>query len=286
MAYNKHMGFLFSLIAILGDSSGKTLDKLNFSKNRITFRQMMLVGFLGMGGSLLVFILLTKQPFPRLSLISLGLVILVALVSFGNNIFDTLSLKADDLSLREPMVDFEPILAGLVGYALFPAERKPLFLVAFVLGALIVYWGTHRRKLRRLQKKGMMYMLLAALLYAFLPSIYKITLAYLSPAYIAFFRIASILVLTNIFLPVKKVGAISRSKWTYGLLAGLIYAIEAIASLYAIKSLGVVLTMVILMLGPALRYWSSYFILKEEVRMGEMVSSFMLTAVVLVAVVK
>jgi len=44
--------------------------------------------------------------------------------------------------------------------------------------------------------------------------------------------------------------------------------------------------MVLLMLGPALRYWSSSFILKEKIRAGEMVSSFLLAVIVLVSVVK
>jgi drug/metabolite transporter (DMT)-like permease len=280
------MGLLFSFIAILCESFGKTIDKINFRKNHITYRQMLLLAFFGMTVSTLGFILLTKQPFPHFTPITLGLVALIALFSFGGNVFDEISLKADDLSLREPMVDFEPILAGLVGYALFPGERKPMFLLAFLLGAMVVYWGTHRRKLRRIQKKGMTYLLIAAILYAFLPSIYQIALGYLSPAYITFFRVSSILVLLAIFLPVRKISKLSAPKVRYSFAAAIFYSIEAIVSLYAIKTLGVVLTMVLFMLGPAIRYWASSYILKEKVRAGEMISSFLLTIIVFVGVVK
>lgn len=278
------MGFLYSFIAILCESSAKTIDKVNYRRNHISYRQMLLLTFTGMTVSILAFIILTKQPLPHMSLVSVTIIGLIVLFSFGGNIFDAISLKSDDLSLREPMVDFEPILAGLVGFALFPAERKPIFLLAFIAGALIVYWGTHRRKLRRLQKKGMKYLLFAAILYAFLPSIYKLGLDHnIAPVYIAFFRVASITILLAVFLPVRKITKISSSKVSYSLVAAVIYSIEAVVSLYAIKSLGVVLTMVLLMLGPAIRYLASGIILKEKVRRGEMISSFLLGCVVLAA---
>jgi glucose uptake protein GlcU len=279
------MGLIFSFLATLFESVGKTVDKLNYHRTGITYRQMLLLTFFGMALLLLVFVLLIRQPFPRVSPVSFSLIILIILFSFGGNVYDEISLRSDDLSLREPMVDFQPILAGLVGYAFFPAERKPIFLLAFIASAFIVYWGTHRRKLRHLQAKGMLYLLLAAALYAFLPSIYKVALNYFSPAYISFLRCAAIVLLLAIFLPVRNVTKLSSSKVVYSSWSALFYAAEAIVSLYAIQSLGVVLTMLILMLGPVLRYLSSYFILREKVRMGEVVASFLLAVVVFVSLV-
>jgi hypothetical protein len=148
------MGFLYLFISIFGESAGNTIEKLNFARNHITARQDMFLGFLWMYLSVLVFILIDKQRFPHFSLASLGILVLIAAFSFGGNVFDCLSVKANDLSLREPLVDFEPIVAGLAAYVVFPSERKPAFLVAFALGALIVRWGIHRRKLRKHQKKG------------------------------------------------------------------------------------------------------------------------------------
>lgn len=280
------MGLLFSLIAIFCESSGKTLDKINFRRNKITYRQSLLLAFLFMSLFLVLFVLVAHQPLPHFTITACILLAIIALFSFGGNVFDEMSLKSNDLSLREPIVDFEPILAGLVGYILFPGERKPIFLLAFLLGALIVYWGSHRRKLRRIQKKGLAQLLLATSFYAFLPSIYQYTLAHMSPVYIALIRCLSILVLLSIFLPVRRVTKLSATKIRYSFAAAAFYALGAVVSIYAIKSLGVVLTMVLLMLGPALRYLSSYFILKEKVRAGEVASSAMLSAVVLISVIK
>jgi hypothetical protein len=277
------MGFLSLLISILAESSGKTVDKLNFKRNHTTPRQYIYLVFLGMTASLLLYIVVTWQHLPHFSPIVLGLTVLVALFSFGSNIFDCLSLKVNDLSLREPLVDFEPIAAGLAAYAIFPAERKPAFLMAFILGAFIVNWGVHRRKLRKFQAKGIFYLSIAVVLEAFLPSLYKESLHYMSPVYIAFFRFASVLVLSTIFFPMKSIKGITTSKVWYGFIAGVIYTVGAVASIYAIKILGVVLTMLFLMLGPSLRYLSGYFILKEKVRKGEVISSLLLASVVVVA---
>ncbi|HEY5441941.1 MAG TPA: GRP family sugar transporter [Candidatus Saccharimonadales bacterium] len=280
------MGFLYLLIAVFVESAGKTVDKLNFRRNRIAAQQMMLLVFFAMSVLLGLFVYLTHQPFPHFTLVALGLTALIALVSFGSNVFDVLSLRADDLSLREPLSDFQPIVAGLVGYALFPGERKPGFLLAFILGAVIVYWGSHRRKLRRLQAKGMYYLLLGVCLEALLPSIYKVTLSHLSPSYIALFRLTAVLLLTGLFFPAKGLRKMSAKKVNYSFAAGLAYAVGAVASLYAIKELGVVLTMLLSLLGPFLRYLASYFILKENIRKGEIISSILLAGVVLIPIFK
>lgn len=279
------MGLIYLLIYTLAESTGKTVDKLNFARNRITSIQLMLVLFFTISTSLLAFIVFSGQPLPHFSPTSLALMTAIALVSFGANVFDFVSLRLNDLSLREPLVDFEPIAAGLVGYVLFPAERKTVFLIAFLLSAFIVHWGTHRRKLRQSQRTGMLYLSLAVAFYAILPTLYKFTLMHISPVYVAFFRTAAVFLLMTIFFPVKNWKGFSGKKVSYGLLSGLAYAIGTTAGLYAIKVLGVVVTMVFMLLGPATRYWASHFILKEKVRRGEMISSLLLALVAVVALV-
>ena len=277
------MNFTYLFTAILAESVGKTIDKLNFRRNHIGARQMMFLAFLAMTVCATLYLIITHQAFPHISPWVALLLMGVALFSFGGNVSDELSLKADDLSLREPLVDFEPILAGLVGYLLFPAQRKTAVLVAFLLGALIVHWGIHRRKLRKSQKKGMFYLLIGVCLYAILPSLYQELLRYIPPPYIVFFRVSSILILTSLLFPPKKWKGFSSGSVIYGLAAGVMYAIGALASMYAIQAYGVVLAMLFLMLGPALRYLAGQFILKEKVRKGEVLSSLMLTLVVALA---
>jgi drug/metabolite transporter (DMT)-like permease len=277
------MDFFYLFSSIVAESAGKTIDKLNYRRNRIGPRQMMFLAFFTMSISIGLYLLMTRQPLPHLTPKISVLLLLVALFSFGGNVFDEFSMKANDLSLREPLVDFEPILAGLIAYALFPSERKPAFLIAFILGAFIVRWGIHRRKLRKGQQKGMFYLLVAVVLYALLPSLYREILRHVSPSYLAFFRAAAVLVLTSFFFPAKRMKGFTAKRVGYGVAAGVVYAVGAIVSLYAIQVYGVVLTMLFLMLGPALRYLAGQFILREKVRRGEVLSSLMLTLVVATA---
>lgn len=279
------MDYIYPLTRIVAECVGKTIDKFNYRKNHIAAKHLIVLIFAAMSFSLGAYILLTGKPFPHFTLFSFELVIAIGLVSFMANVFDFVSLKLNDISLREPMLGFEPILAGVVGYILFPAERETKYLIAFGLGAVAVYLGTHRRKLRVRQKKGMFYLLLGVLFYAFLPSLYKHALAYISPEYITFFRAISVLTLTLIFLPPKKITK-SKSKVIYGLSSGVVYSLGTVAGLYAIQKLGVVLTMVILLLEPGLKYFISWFILKEKVRKGEIASSTVLATIVLLALAR
>jgi glucose uptake protein GlcU len=283
--YDWLMDFLFPLAHAISESTGKTIDKLNFRRNHISSSHLIWLVFVAMSVSISLFIVLSGKPFPHISYTVLGIILLIAIVSFLDNVFDFASLKVNDLSLREPMLNFTPILAGLVGYILFPAERKPGYLLAFLIGAIVVLFGTHRRKLRPNQKKGMYYLLVSVCLSAFLPTIYKWSLEYMSPEYSAFFRVTSVLLLASIFLPVKKSLKLSR-KTVYGLSSGAVYAIGTVTGLYAIQKLGVVVTMLLFMLEPALKYAAGYFILSEKVRKGEIVSSIVLIGIIIVAVVK
>lgn len=277
------MNVFYLVLSTLGESGGYIADRINFKRNRIGFRQLMFLSFLGMSFFLWLFIFLTSDAFPHLSWMSVGMMMLIIGFSFGGNIFDTLSMKADDLSLREPLVDFYPILAGLVGYIAFPNERDSVYLWAFVAGTIVVWWGLHGIKLRRLQKKGIFYLMLGTILYAVLPSLYKEALDYFSPAYISALRVTGILILTSIFLPFKSMRTLTPSRVWYCVLSSFSCSIAAIAGLYAIRIYGVVLTMLFLMLGPAVRYLAGQFILHEKVRRSEVMSSLMLTLIVAVA---
>jgi len=277
------MDFSYLITSIFAESGGKTLDKLNFRRNKIHPRQSLLLAFMVMVLSVAGYTVVTKQPFPELPLPAVLLLVGIALFSFGGNVFDEISLQKDDLSLREPLVDFEPIATGLIAYLLFPDERKPAILIAFILGAFIVRWGVHHRKLRAYQKKGMTYLWIAVVLYAIVPVFYKEALEYMPPAYIALFRIISIFILILLFFRPKRNKKLTSSMLKYGIPAGVIYAIGAVVSLYAIQSYGLVMTMLFLMLGPALRYLAGQFILHEKVRRGEVLSSLMLAVVVAIA---
>lgn len=280
------MHFIFPLIHIVSETTGKTIDKFNFRRNKITSQQLMLLVFIGMAVSIFVYLLLTGLPLPAFTTTSILLLACIGAISFAANIFDFLSLKENDLSLREPMIGFKPILAGLFGYLVFPEERELSLLIAFALGAFVVHWGTRRRALKKVERKGMAHLMTATIFYALLPSIYNLTLQYVRPEYIAFFRVITILALSLIFFRTnRRLKGFTKGKVTYGLVSGFIYSIGTVASLYAIQGLGVVVSTLLMLLAPALMYLAGYFILKEKVRRGEVISSLILAVIVIVAIV-
>jgi len=277
------MNFLYLFLSIVGESGGYVLDRINFKKNHIGFRPLLLLGFIGMAVFLIPYLLLSHQPEPTITATSIFLTALIIGFSFIGNVFDALSLKADNLSLREPLIDFYPILAGFVGFFFFPEERSPATLIAFIAGTLVIQWGMHRIKLRKLQRKGIGYLVLSVCFYAILPTLYYQTLDYFSPAYISAIRVVGIIVLVSLFLRPKSVRSFTPKRIGYCLASGASASVGAIAGLYAIQAYGVVLTMLFLMLAPALRYLASQFILREKVNRVEIISSLLLTLIVALA---
>ena len=74
------MGFFFALLAAFNESLAKTIDKLNFTKNHITYRQSLIITFIGMTLCLGLFIGLSHQHLPHISFISVGLMGLIGLI--------------------------------------------------------------------------------------------------------------------------------------------------------------------------------------------------------------
>lgn len=280
------MGTIYLLTSIFTEAVGKTVDKLNFQHTKISPQLMTVLAFSIMSSLLALWIYLTRQPFPEIGLLPVGLVLLVGLLSFGGNVFDVLSLKRTDLSLREPLTGFESIMAGLLSCLFFPDQAKITYLIAFILGLIVVCYGISRRKLTKSQKRGLIYLCFGILLYAILPNIYQITLEFMSPDWLALLRCIIVLMLVFVFfMPNNFKKQFTLKKFNYTFLASVFYAINAVVGMYAISTYGVAFTMLFFMLGPALKYLSAHFILKEKVQRGEILSSLMLAVIAAMAVV-
>jgi drug/metabolite transporter (DMT)-like permease len=120
-------------------------------------------------------------------------------------------------------------------------------------------------------------MLAAVLLGSILINIYAIALRDTGPEIIALVRTASIALLLYIFLkPKKRVRKNRKQAISFSAFGGLSYGVGAIVGLYALRDLGIVTTMLLMLFGPALRYLSAYFILKDKPTRKEVISSGLL----------
>lgn len=277
------MGYIFALTAIFSENAGKILDKYNFKHTKVTPREQLDWVFGVMATVIAAFILILQPELPKLSqaaLLPLGLIIGL---SFLSNIFDEISLKINELSLREPLSNFHPILAGFIGYILFPEERTFLLLVALILSGMIILWGVKPNKLAGAQKIGIAYMFLSVIIESALSNIYVLALENVSPEYIALTRAVFIFILLLIFFKPKRNKKHENKKKSilYALAAGIAYSVGAIVSLYAIDTLGIVTAMLLLLFAPILRYASTYILLKDKPSKEEIISSCLLGLIAL-----
>jgi len=271
------MGYVYLLVSIFVENTGKILDKYNFKHTSISPRESLLYTFIAMTIVVSISAGVIRPGLPQFTLAVVIPLLLIVLISLLSNVLDAISLKINDLSLREPLSGFHPILAGFIGYVLFPDERNWLLLVALIAGALVVSWGINPSKLRKAQKAGILYMLAAIILESLLTNVYAIALKETSPELIALVRTFSIALLLYLFIkPKKRVRKKRKQSLLFAALAGLAYGVGAIVGLYAIRDLGVVTMMLLMLLGPALRYTSAYIFLRDKPTRKEVISSGLL----------
>lgn len=271
------MGHTYLIFAMFAENAGKILDKYNYSHNKIEPRESLAFGFSTMAIVIATFSAISRPEIPPATLVAVLPLVAIITLSFANNILDEQSLKINKLSLREPLSNFRPILAGSIGYVLFPDERNTILLLALIAGALIVAWGVKPKELSGLQRKGVTYMLLTIITGAIITNVYALALDNSAPEFIALIRTASLSVLFWVFFrPKRRKFTRKRQALTFSIGAGIVYGGGAILSLYALQTLGVVTTALLTLLGPALRYLSAYLFLSDVPTRQQIMSSALL----------
>jgi drug/metabolite transporter (DMT)-like permease len=168
------MDFIYPLLSVIAEAVAKTTDKYNYQKNKILPKPLLFLLFSTMVAGLLVFSIFVHQPMPTITLAAGGLIIFMIVVSFGQNFFDYEGMHTKNLSLREPINNFSPVLAAFLAYVLFPSERNSRYIVAILAGTIILYVSNADRKLKLEIDRGVVYLFLAAVASAVLASVYKL----------------------------------------------------------------------------------------------------------------
>lgn len=274
------MYFLYPLISVLSESIAKTIDKVNYNKNKVNPRELLFLLFVTMSVGTAVSLLFIDQAFPVLSLSLVGLIILVIVVSFAQNFFDYVGLSTKNLSLREPIINLQPIFASFFAYLLFPSERNIKYLAAIFLGVAIIYIGSSRRKYKLTFDRGVAYLFVGMLCSAILASIYKLGLETISPLYLFLFRATGVLILLQLFFR-PNLKSLKKNQVALGVCSGLIYIAGNLGQLYSIQYLGLNLTILLLLLGPGVIYTASSFVLKEKVQYRQIATSAALLCVII-----
>ncbi len=278
------MSLLYPIIGVIGEVFGKVSDKFNFKRNKIKPTQEIFLVFLIMVIGTICFMVITKTELPVFSVTLFFLIILIILISFFQNIFEFNAVKTKDLSFREPFVNLQPVITSFLAFIIFSSEREIKYLIAIVLGTIILYIGNFEKKQRFNLDKGTVYIILAILFSAILSNIYKFGLEIISPEILLFVRVAGVLILLILIKQITFEG-LNKKKITTGTYAGIFYLIGNLASLYSIKYLGLNFTIMILLLGSALTYILSHIILKEKILLRRIITSILLLILVVVTTI-
>lgn len=277
------MDFIYPLIAVVGESFGKTVDKLNFNKYKVRPNQLIFLLFSTMVSGLLVSLLFVHPPLPS---VQLGIGILIAamiIISSASNYFDFKGLSTTNLSVRQPINNFQPVLASFLAYLIFPSERQPKYILAIIIGTAILYLANSNRKLKLQIDRGVIYLILAMVCSAALQSIYKLGLESVTPMYLLLFRTAGVLAFSVFFLKLN-LPSLKKNQVRYGIGAGLLYLVANLGELYSIHQLGLNLTILVLLLGPAMTYLLCSLVLREKVLFKQVAASAALLMIIVLVV--
>lgn len=274
---------LFSLFAILGESMAKTIDKFNYNKTNIKPAYLIFLIFIGMFICLVLFVFITKEPLPLLNIRLASLIIIMIIVSYLQNICDFKGLKCNKLSFREPINNFEPILASFIAFLLFSAERNLNILYAIIIGSFILYIGNVNRKITYKIKRESIYLLFAMIFSAVLVNIYKYGLEYVSPTYLFLFRVSGIIIILPLLNRIN-FRNFKLEQVSYGLFSGIIYFGGFLFKLLSIKLIGLNITILILLLGSMVTYFLSIIILKEKLQLNKITISISLISIIFIAI--
>jgi drug/metabolite transporter (DMT)-like permease len=277
------MDFIYPLFAVVGEAVATTADKFNYQKNKILPNQLLFLLFSTMTAGLLILAPFINRPLLTLSLGGLALLLFMIIISFGQNFFDYVGLHTKNLSLREPINNFESILASFLAYLFFPSERHVKYIIAILISTVILYASNSNKKLKLKFDKGTIYLCLGVVCSAILACVYKLGLESFSPFYLLLFRVAGVLVLIALFFR-PHLRSLRSSQVVVGVGSGLIYIASNLSRLYSIKYLGLNFTIMVLMLGPAIIYMGSSFVLKEKVLPRQVFASAALLLVVMWAI--
>jgi drug/metabolite transporter (DMT)-like permease len=277
------MDFIYPLLSAVVESAAKVTDKFNYQKNKILPKQLLFLLFSTMTVGLLISAIFIHQPVPDITLATTGLIIFMILVSFGQNFFDYEGMHTKNLSFREPINNLQPVLAAFLAYLLFPSERNSKYIIAILVGSVVLYVNNANRKLRLEVDKGVIYLFVATVASAILASVYKVGLEYVSPFYLLLFRSGGVLLLLGLF-DKPRPRSIKKGQAILGIGSGFLYIVGNLLQLYSIKHLGLNFTIMILTLGPTLIYMGSAFVLKEKVLPKQVMASAALLAIIIWAV--
>lgn len=270
-----------AVIASLGYAGGVMADKLVLSKYRIPVMRFIPLLFIWLA-------IITAVLIPRLGRIKMsafsdwryvGLLLAMILVATIWNILYYKGIQQENLHEFELIMLLSPLATVVLATILLPAERNAgIFIPALIASVVLI--ATRFRKHHATLGKAAWRTIAAMLLLSFESILIKELLAVFSPVSLYFIRTA-MLALVFVLLYRPKIFAMPKRAFVLVILSAAFGVIQMVLKFYGLRSLGVVETTMILILGPFLVYLLSAVIFKESIYKRDLFATAVVAACIL-----
>lgn len=270
------------IAAVLGASS-TILDKVVLSRHRVDVKQFIIAMFF-------ILWLVTAITMPWLggvdlvrAIAPLGIIYFLLLIFFAfvwNSIYYRVQ-KHETVQEFEIIVMMLPLFTATLAASLFPDERNWHVFGATIIAALALIIS-HLRRDHLTFNKYSWQLIVAIFFIALEEQMRKVLLGWFEPASLYFFRTGILAVLFILAWHPNKL-TIPKKSWPHLIFSGISGAIMMILIFYGYRSLGIVLTTLILMLGPVLTYFLDFIILKEKLQPRIIVAAVVIMGCILYA---
>lgn len=272
---------LNAIIASIGYAGGIVTDKILLSKRKIPlFRFVpMLFVFLAIFTAVLV----PKWGSVNLELLMtpkyLLLVLIMVITAVTWNILYYRGIQQEDIHEFELIMLLSPMVTIILAEVFLPDERNWQTFLAGVVASLALLLTRFRHHHVQIGKIAWMTML--AMLLMSVESIFiKMLLDVLSPVALYFLRTT---ILATVFVSIYKPKVLGFSKSSFFLLmfTAILGVIQMVLKFFGFDKLGVTETTMILVLGPFLVYFLSFFWFKEKLYKRDVFAFIVLIACIL-----
>jgi drug/metabolite transporter (DMT)-like permease len=252
-----------AFLAAIGYAGGMTIDKIVLCREKLPFKKYMPLIFVFLAFISAFFIpALGNIDVSKFNLFYGFIFLLMIVVAITYNIYSTRGLLKEDLHEYELIMLLSPLVTVILAAMFLPSERNwNIFLPAVIASIAFIVSKFKRHHVRlSVAAKGTVF---AMLLMSFESILIKELLVMFSPVALYFVRTVLIALvyliiyrpkLTN--LPIKSAFLVFAS--------ALFGVMQMVLKFYGFKTMGVIETSMILLLGPIFVYVFSYFYFNEK----------------------
>ncbi len=275
---------IFGALAL---ATGTILQRTVLKQKKISIKTYQVLEFLAITLVMVPFIYFFWKLEPGAlelkNIIVFGLVVLFSIIA---NLFLYYSMKWEKVSNLEPAKVLEPLFVILLAilFSFFFKElyekNMKIIIPAIIAGLTLIF--THIKKHHLNFNKYFIAAILASLFFAIELVLSRLILDFYSPMSFYFLRASAVFLITlAMFRP--NIKNINKTTRLHIFLTGLLWVIYRIILYYGYLNIGIFFTTLILMLGPIFIYIFAYTILKEKIRLRNIIAALVIVACVLYA---